>query len=134
MAIGNAAKVPFRFEIKLARNRLEIRMWGFLDAEGSIRYIKELETRIRAAKVTPQDRIALVYYDLLTGFETGRVARIHGEWFETMRPHLTRVAIVTQRVAISMALAVAKLMSKTPLAQFREEDEAIAWIEDPSRK
>jgi hypothetical protein len=128
MAIGNVARPPFQFEIHQGHNFLEVHLSGYLDAEGSVHYLKELGARVKKAKITPQDRIGLLYYDGLSGFETGRVARIHGEWFNEMRPHVTRVAIITQRMAVTMALSVAKLISKTPLSQFKDERDARNWL------
>lgn len=126
--MANAAEVPFDYEIRPTRGGLEIQISGYLDSHGSERYLRELEARVLAAKPSPDGRVGLLYFDRLAGFETGRVARLHGEWFNRMNPHLTRVAIVTQRMAVTLALSVAKLISKTPLEQFRDEQRAREWM------
>jgi hypothetical protein len=128
MAIEKPTQAPFRFEILPAEGILEVRLSGYLDAERSHDYLRDLAARIKRAKRSPEDRIGLLYFDGLTGFETGRVARTHGEWFNEMRPHLSRVAIVTERMAVTLALSVAKLLSRTPLSQFRNEVEARHWL------
>src|SRR5258708_5902225 len=126
--MGDVAKVPFKCELQTPPGIIEIKLSGYLDAESAQEYLSDLELAVRRHKRAPDGRVGLLYFDGLSGFQTVRVARIHGEWFNNMRPHLTRVAIVTQRTAVTLALSVAKLLSKTPLQQFSDGVPARDWL------
>ena len=102
---------------------LEIHMTGYIDVEGARAYQLDVESALlqmkRVSKISTHQWL-LLYVDDLSGFEAGRVARQHGEWFAKMRPHLSRIAIVSQKTSVTLAISIAKLLSKTPLQQFTE--------------
>jgi SpoIIAA-like len=123
------APTPFTFRITSSGNTVEIELAGYIDVEGGRTYQREVEAKVQQIKKgNGSPGVGLLYIDDLSGFQAGQVARQHGEWFLKMRPQVSRIAIVSPKASVTMAISIAKLLSKTPLRQFKDTAEARAWL------
>jgi len=125
-------KPAFHSQIRPRGKHVEVHGSGYLDAAAAERYLGEVEHEIlRLFKAAGgKTRISLLFYDNLAGFEAGRVARLHGQWFEKMRNELGRVAVVSQKTTVILAMSIIKLFAKSPVRQFSDEVAALRWLEE----
>jgi hypothetical protein len=81
------------------------------------------------AKARGGFRVGLLFVEGLTGFEVGgRVARLHGEHFSRMSPNISRIAVVTQKSSVMLAVSIARLIAPSPMKTFSGMAEARQWL------
>ena len=113
----DAKVAPFKCDIRVNGLTIDITISGFIDARSSMQYQEEVEGHINRLAVK-STKVGLLYIEELSGFDTGSVAQLHGRWFSKIKPQVSKVAIVSSKASVMLALSIAKLITKTPLKLF----------------
>ncbi len=123
---------PFRCVItEEGKDLVRLHVTGHLTGEESSDYLD------RVAKVVDGMRkrdgaqtVALLYLEELSGFESVKVPRVHGEFFKNQAGVIDRVAVVSQKSIITFAIAMAKLLvsPRQSIQIFKTEWEARSWL------
>jgi hypothetical protein len=108
---------------------VELELFGYVDADSAQRYLPHVEAAVDdALRTTGGSAVGLMMHGSVTGFDGGRTAQLHGEWFRKMGARISRIAIVSSRTRTTLAISVLRLGTRHPLAQFDTPEEALRWL------
>jgi hypothetical protein len=123
-------KMPFTFECRQLDGRaVEVDVSGYLDVESSRRYLIRVGLDLREVARRSGTPIGLLLHDVaLSGFDTGSVARVHGEWLNELGDALTAIAVVSKKLTVRFGVAAAKLVVRKPFEIFPDKPSAHEWL------
>lgn len=125
----------YNFDV-LSPEVLRVRVGGYLKAEEATAYLDALGRMLAELQAKGRVKvISLIFVDELTGFESLKVPRSHGEFFRAKAKVVERVAVVTEKPAVTFGLAVVKLITSPQqiIKTFKTEAEARKWLSEPVR-
>ncbi len=114
---------------RIAPGIVRVEVQGYLDAASSTQYLVELKRIVDAARQLDQRPIGLMFKESLVGFDTGKVARTHGQWIDQMGQEISSVAIVSTKASVRFGVVAAKLVTRRPIEVFPDEEAAFSWLE-----
>jgi hypothetical protein len=130
-----ATPTPFSFRVEaVGEYILQILVEGHLGAGEATDYLRVLGRMVAEARRRDPNRpIALLYIDRLSGFESLKVPRAHGEFFRAVSADVDRIAVVTRKTTVTFGLAVVKLIAspKQQIKAFDAEEPARRWLLSP---
>ncbi len=120
----------FRYTITPRSHALiEVHVSGYLNAQESAVYLAALERAVEEQLRGPYKAVLLLFVDNLTGFQSVKVPRMHGQWFSERGPKIARIAVVSSKASVTFGLAAVKLLTKHVIKAFNDPNDARRWLE-----
>jgi hypothetical protein len=120
----------FRYTItSRVRGVIEIQVSGYLTAEDTTVYLKAIERTIEEQLRGPQKAVCLMFIENLSGFQSVKVPRMHGQWFSERGASIARIAVVSSKASVTFGLAAVKLLTKHVIKAFNDPHDARLWLE-----
>lgn len=123
-------KSPFSHsQRRIGVGLVQVEVQGHLDEASARDYLTQLKGTVTDVQRSDGCPVRLLFKDGLTGFDPGKVARLHGEWIRDLGPSVERVAIISQKATVRFGAAAARLVVRQPLEIFEDEKQARAWLQ-----
>jgi hypothetical protein len=112
-----------------ARGIIEVHVNGYLSADDTAIYLKAVERAIEEQVSRGQKSVGLLFIENLTGFQSVKVPRLHGQWFSERGAQIARIAVVSSKASVTFGLAAVKLLTKHVIKAFNDPIDARRWLE-----